>query len=73
MEMKVTLSTPSAPFLNIGPDGLSLKPVVDIQTYAILPNSTLAPLFLLSLVSCDCGPVGAAQGASTALAAAVCP
>ncbi|XP_061217342.1 bactericidal permeability-increasing protein-like [Neopsephotus bourkii] len=49
MEMKVRLSAPSAPFLTIGPDGLSLKPVVDIQTYAILPNSTLAPLFLLSL------------------------
>uniref|UniRef100_A0A8C6IPR8 Bactericidal permeability-increasing protein n=1 Tax=Melopsittacus undulatus TaxID=13146 RepID=A0A8C6IPR8_MELUD len=48
--MKVRLSAPSAPFLTIRPDGLSLRPVVDIQTYAILPNSTLAPLFLLSLV-----------------------
>ncbi|NWH45205.1 BPI protein, partial [Fregata magnificens] len=51
MMMKLRLSTPSAPFLNIGPGGLSLKPVVDIQAYAILPNSSLAPLFLLSLVS----------------------
>ncbi|NXW05375.1 BPI protein, partial [Fregetta grallaria] len=49
--MKLRLSTPSAPFLNIGPGGISLKPVVDIQAYAILPNSSLAPLFLLSLVS----------------------
>ncbi|KAM6378673.1 LOW QUALITY PROTEIN: bactericidal permeability-increasing protein-like [Pluvialis apricaria] len=49
MLMKFRLSTPSAPFLNIGPGGLSLKPVVDIQAYAILPNSSLAPLFLLSL------------------------
>ncbi|NWI67861.1 BPI protein, partial [Todus mexicanus] len=49
--MKLRLSAPSAPFLSIGPEGLSLKPVVDIQAYAILPNSTLAPLFLLSLVS----------------------
>ncbi|NXL46101.1 BPI protein, partial [Podilymbus podiceps] len=47
--MKLRLSAPSAPFLNIGPGGLSLKPVVDIQAYAILPNSSLAPLFLLSL------------------------
>ncbi|NXK14019.1 BPI protein, partial [Herpetotheres cachinnans] len=51
MPMKLRLSTPSAPFLNIGPAGLSLKPVVDIQAYAILPNSSLAPLFLLSLTS----------------------
>ncbi|XP_074013266.1 bactericidal permeability-increasing protein-like [Numenius arquata] len=49
MQMKLRLSAPSAPFLNIGPGGLSLKPVVDIQAYAILPNSSLAPLFLLSL------------------------
>ncbi|XP_010292523.1 PREDICTED: bactericidal permeability-increasing protein-like, partial [Phaethon lepturus] len=49
MLMKLRLSTPSAPFLNIGPGGLLLKPVVDIQAYTILPNSSLAPLFLLSL------------------------
>ncbi|XP_074013293.1 bactericidal permeability-increasing protein-like [Numenius arquata] len=49
MRMKFRVFTPSAPFLNIGPGGLSLKPVVDIQAYAILPNSSLAPLFLLSL------------------------
>ncbi|NXC70248.1 BPI protein, partial [Anhinga anhinga] len=51
MMMKLRLSASSAPFLNIGPEGLSLKPVVDIQAYAILPDSSLAPLFLLSLVS----------------------
>ncbi|KAM6378146.1 bactericidal permeability-increasing protein-like [Pluvialis apricaria] len=49
MLMMFRLSTPSAPFLNIEPGGLSLKPVVNIQAYAILPNSSLAPLFLLSL------------------------
>ncbi|XP_026718160.1 bactericidal permeability-increasing protein-like [Athene cunicularia] len=49
MLMKLRLSAPSAPFLDIGPEGLSLRPVVDIQAYAILPNSSLAPLFLLSL------------------------
>ncbi|XP_071428810.1 bactericidal permeability-increasing protein-like isoform X1 [Pithys albifrons albifrons] len=49
MPMKLRLSTPSAPFLNIGPEGISLRPVVDVQAYAILPNSSLAPLFLLSL------------------------
>ncbi|KFP31128.1 Bactericidal permeability-increasing protein, partial [Colius striatus] len=51
MPMKLRLSAPSAPFLSIGPKGLSLRPVVDIQAYAILPNSSLVPLFLLSLVS----------------------
>uniref|UniRef100_A0A8C3J961 Bactericidal permeability-increasing protein n=1 Tax=Calidris pygmaea TaxID=425635 RepID=A0A8C3J961_9CHAR len=51
MQMKLRLSAPSAPFLNIGPGGLSLRPVVDIQAYAILPNASMAPLFLLSLVS----------------------
>ncbi|NXQ92373.1 BPI protein, partial [Nyctibius grandis] len=49
--MKLRLSAPSAPFLTIGPGGLSLTPVVDIQAYAILPSSSLAPLFLLGLTS----------------------
>ncbi|NXH20766.1 BPI protein, partial [Bucco capensis] len=51
MPMKLRLSAPSAPFLSIRPEGISLRPVVDIQAYAILPSSSLAPLFLLSLVS----------------------
>ncbi|XP_021272504.1 bactericidal permeability-increasing protein isoform X2 [Numida meleagris] len=49
MLMKLRLSAPSAPFLSIAPGGISLQPVVDIQAYAILPNASLAPLFLLSL------------------------
>ncbi|XP_039936307.1 bactericidal permeability-increasing protein-like [Hirundo rustica] len=47
--MKFRLSAPTAPFLTIGPGGISFQPVVDAQAYAILPNSSLAPLFLLSL------------------------
>ncbi|NXJ89654.1 BPI protein, partial [Corythaixoides concolor] len=62
MAMKLRLSTPSAPFLSIGPGGLSLRPVVDIQAYAILPNSSLAPLFLLSLVSNVSAVVGVRSG-----------
>ncbi|NXV68889.1 BPI protein, partial [Molothrus ater] len=50
MPMKFRLSAPTAPFLTIGPGGISFQPIVDIQAYAILPNSKLAPLFLLSLV-----------------------
>ncbi|XP_417465.5 bactericidal permeability-increasing protein isoform X1 [Gallus gallus] len=49
MLMKLRLSAPSAPFLSITPGGISLQPVADIQAYAILPNTSLAPLFLLSL------------------------
>uniref|UniRef100_A0A8C3QRY6 Bactericidal permeability-increasing protein n=1 Tax=Cyanoderma ruficeps TaxID=181631 RepID=A0A8C3QRY6_9PASS len=49
MAMKFRLSAPTAPFLTIGPGGISFQPTVDAQAYAILPNSTLAPLFLLSL------------------------
>uniref|UniRef100_A0A674HJM2 Bactericidal permeability-increasing protein n=1 Tax=Taeniopygia guttata TaxID=59729 RepID=A0A674HJM2_TAEGU len=49
MSMKFRLSTPTAPFLTIGPGGISFQPIVDAQAYAILPNSSLAPLFLLSL------------------------
>ncbi|NWV48536.1 BPI protein, partial [Daphoenositta chrysoptera] len=50
MPMKFRLSAPTAPFLTIGPGGISLKPIVDAQAYAILPDASLAPLFLLSLV-----------------------
>ncbi|NXE92896.1 BPI protein, partial [Menura novaehollandiae] len=50
MLMKFKLFTSTAPFLNIGLGGISLKPIVDAQAYAILPNSSLVPLFLLSLV-----------------------
>ncbi|XP_063260553.1 bactericidal permeability-increasing protein-like isoform X1 [Prinia subflava] len=49
MPMKFRLSAPAAPFMTIGPEGISLQPIVDAQAYAILPNSSLAPLFLLSL------------------------
>ncbi|NXJ70969.1 BPI protein, partial [Rostratula benghalensis] len=51
LRMKFRLFTPSAPFLSITPGGFLLKPVVDMQAYAILPNSSLVPLFLVSLVS----------------------
>ncbi|KFV68369.1 Bactericidal permeability-increasing protein, partial [Dryobates pubescens] len=48
--MTFRLSAPSAPFLSIEPQGLSLRPVVDVQAYAVLPGSEPVPLFLLSLV-----------------------
>ncbi|XP_066480975.1 bactericidal permeability-increasing protein-like [Tiliqua scincoides] len=48
MPMKLEVSPSSAPSLTITPEGLSLTPAVDIQAFAILPNSTLAPLFVLA-------------------------
>ncbi|NXQ36619.1 BPI protein, partial [Alaudala cheleensis] len=50
MSMKFRLTAPTAPFLTIGPGGILFQPIVDAQAYAILPNSSLVPLFLLSLV-----------------------
>ncbi|XP_039353706.1 bactericidal permeability-increasing protein isoform X1 [Mauremys reevesii] len=49
--MKLRIKTSSAPFLTITPGNLSLMPVVDIQAYVILPNSSLVPVFLLSVTS----------------------
>uniref|UniRef100_A0A674GBU5 Bactericidal permeability-increasing protein n=1 Tax=Taeniopygia guttata TaxID=59729 RepID=A0A674GBU5_TAEGU len=43
------------------PGGISFQPIVDAQAYAILPNSSLAPLFLLSLVSSCMSPVPQAK------------
>ncbi|XP_053099142.1 bactericidal permeability-increasing protein-like [Hemicordylus capensis] len=45
MLMKLHVSLSSAPSLSITPEGLLLAPEVDVQAFAILPNSTLAPLF----------------------------
>ncbi|KAJ6655551.1 hypothetical protein lerEdw1_005022 [Lerista edwardsae] len=48
MPMKLQVSPSSAPSLTITPGGLTLTPEVDVQAFAILPNSTLAPLFVLA-------------------------
>ncbi|XP_061486750.1 bactericidal permeability-increasing protein-like [Rhineura floridana] len=48
MLMKLQVSPPSAPSVTIAPGVLSLSPTVDIQAFAILPNSSLAPLFVIS-------------------------
>ncbi|XP_053574867.1 bactericidal permeability-increasing protein isoform X2 [Bombina bombina] len=51
MLMKLKIESASAPFLNIKPGNLTISPVMDIQAYAILPNSSLAPLFLLNVTT----------------------
>ncbi|KAM4692385.1 BPI fold-containing family B member 1 isoform 2-T2 [Rhinophrynus dorsalis] len=51
MLIELQISSSIAPSLNIHAGNLTLMPVVDIQAYAILPNSSLAPLFLLQLTT----------------------
>ncbi|KAJ1124080.1 hypothetical protein NDU88_002542 [Pleurodeles waltl] len=45
------VSAPSAPFLTFTPSNISFTPVLDIQAFSILPNTSLAPLFLLSVTT----------------------
>ncbi|XP_042321715.1 bactericidal permeability-increasing protein-like isoform X2 [Sceloporus undulatus] len=47
MLMVLKVSPSSAPALTIAPEALSLSPEVDVQAFAVLPNSTLAPLFVI--------------------------
>nr|XP_060627790.1 bactericidal permeability-increasing protein-like [Anolis sagrei ordinatus] len=49
MLMMLKGSPSAAPSLTITPEILSLSPDVDVQAFAILPNSTLAPLFILQV------------------------
>ncbi|XP_078508250.1 bactericidal permeability-increasing protein-like [Lissotriton helveticus] len=51
MLMTMRVSAPSAPFLTFTPSNISFTPVLDIQASAILPNASLAPLFLLSVTT----------------------
>ncbi|XP_060119940.1 bactericidal permeability-increasing protein-like [Heteronotia binoei] len=51
MLMKLKVSPSSPPSLAIAPEGLSLAPTVDVQAFAILPNSSLAPLFVLDVAT----------------------
>ncbi|XP_048354733.1 bactericidal permeability-increasing protein [Sphaerodactylus townsendi] len=49
MLMKLKVSPSSAPSLAITPESLSLAPTMEAQAFAILPNSSLAPLFVLDV------------------------
>ncbi|XP_070604829.1 bactericidal permeability-increasing protein-like isoform X2 [Erythrolamprus reginae] len=51
LPMKLRVSPSSAPSLSITPETLLMTPSVDIQAFAILPNSSLAPLFLIGVTS----------------------
>uniref|UniRef100_A0A670ZSM2 Bactericidal permeability-increasing protein n=1 Tax=Pseudonaja textilis TaxID=8673 RepID=A0A670ZSM2_PSETE len=55
-EAQLKVSPSSVPSLSISPEALSLTPSVDIQAFAILPDSSLAPLFVIEAVSDLSGP-----------------
>ncbi|XP_039720252.1 bactericidal permeability-increasing protein [Pteropus medius] len=49
MKVQLLLWVSSPPRLTISPAGLALTPVLETQAFAVLPNSSLAPLFLLDM------------------------
>lgn len=53
MNMELLIRASSAPYLNVSPAGLAFTPALEAQAFAVLPNSSLAPLFLLGMVSCS--------------------
>lgn len=50
-EVQLLTSVSSPPRLSIQPSGLSLDPALETQAFAVLPNSSLVPLFLVHMVS----------------------
>ncbi|XP_068119471.1 bactericidal permeability-increasing protein-like isoform X2 [Hyperolius riggenbachi] len=62
MLMKMQISCRTAPFLDIKPGNLTISPNLDLQAYVILPNSTLAPVFLLNLTTTALAKVGVSSG-----------
>ncbi|KAG8517791.1 Bactericidal permeability-increasing protein, partial [Galemys pyrenaicus] len=49
MTVQLLISVSSPPHLTVHPTGLDLSPALETQAFAVLPNSTLAPLFLLGV------------------------
>ena len=50
-EVQLLISVSSPPRLSIQPSGLLLDPALENQAFAVLPNSSLIPLFLVHMVS----------------------
>ncbi|CAO2577961.1 Bactericidal permeability-increasing protein [Lemmus lemmus] len=48
-EVQLLISASSPPHLSIHPSGLSLNPALETQAFAVLPNSSLIPLFLVHM------------------------
>ncbi|XP_046923876.1 bactericidal permeability-increasing protein isoform X1 [Lynx rufus] len=49
MKVQLVFWASSPPHLTVHPEGLVLTPTLDAQAFAVLPNSSLAPLFVLRL------------------------
>ncbi|XP_019480635.1 PREDICTED: bactericidal permeability-increasing protein [Hipposideros armiger] len=49
MMVQLLLWASAPPHLTVSPAGLALTPAVEVQVFAVLPNSSLAPLFLLDM------------------------
>ncbi|XP_045300587.1 bactericidal permeability-increasing protein isoform X2 [Leopardus geoffroyi] len=49
MKVQLVFWASSPPHLTMHPEGLVLTPTLDAQAFAVLPNSSLAPLFVLRL------------------------
>ncbi|KAM3921438.1 bactericidal permeability-increasing protein-like [Leptodactylus fuscus] len=62
MLMKLQISSTSAPALDIKPGNVTISPKLDIQAFVILPNSSLAPAFLLNLTTTAVAKVSVNSG-----------
>lgn len=49
MSMQFLIRVSSPPHLTVSPAGLACTPALEAQAFAVLPNSSLAPLFLLGM------------------------
>ncbi|KAM8773771.1 bactericidal permeability-increasing protein [Rhynchonycteris naso] len=49
MNVQLLIWVSSPPHLTVSPTGLTLIPALEAQAFAVLPNSSLAPLFLLGM------------------------
>ncbi|XP_024415507.2 bactericidal permeability-increasing protein [Desmodus rotundus] len=49
MTMQLLVRVSSPPRLTVAPAGLAFTPALEAQAFAVLPNSSLAPLFLLGM------------------------
>ncbi|XP_062947904.1 bactericidal permeability-increasing protein [Cynocephalus volans] len=59
MKVQLLVSVSSPPHMSVQPTGLALALALEAQTFAVLPNSSLAPLFLLGMSTNASMEVGA--------------
>lgn len=51
MKVQFLVSVSAPPYLTTRPSGFAFSPALEAQAFAVLPNSSLASLFLLGMVS----------------------